>query len=414
MSAYPALAFFLRHNNDIDHMIPVAYALAKQGLYKIHLIITTHPANQMDPRLKLLAPFKTVSTHHVLDFAPITSHQRKQAFTETLINHTPDDVNFPEIWEKWYSTSLFVNLFEQIFGESKRGAVIFDWTTSPFVRLILNLAAKFNIPSVSLPHGVKVFSNMLTTKNHINFETLIKSTREYDIYDHIVLPNRFWYNFFVRYIDDAKLHVLGSPRFCTEWRDILSNLTRPFEKNVGEALRVVFFLRDQGYDIFWEEVIRTYLLILQFPNVHLLVRHHRRSCAQNSLREQYPALFDLKHENLTILTDRTSSSALVDWADIIVDSGTSLNGEAVLKRKPLLSLEYLHPNRTILVDYITSCDMRTRDDLFHQIAAFSKDKTREFYNEDEVQNFCDNVINHFHQDVLECYVNFFDEIVSLK
>jgi hypothetical protein len=249
------------------------------------------------------------------------------------------------------------------------------------------------------------------TKDNLNFDDVTQSTCEFSIFDHVVLPNRYWHDFYAKCEVATNLHILGSPRYCAEWRDILDGLTQPFRKDVGDALRVVFFLRDQGYDIFWEEVARSYRLILQFPNVHLLVRHHRRSCAQASLREAHPALFESSHPNLTILIDHTSSSALIDWADVVVDGGTSVSYEAVLKGKPLLSLEYLHPNRTVLVDYVKSCEMRTRDDFYLQMEAFSRDKQRGFYDSAEVRVFRDNVLDYFEQDVLGRYVAFFDSIL---
>lgn len=407
----PQLAFFLRHNNDIDHMIPVAYALAAAGRHDLHLIVCTHPAYLADARLKLLRPFDHVHYHHIMDFAPISDQERRQAFADKLGEQTPDEVNFAEIWEPWYDTGFFAALFERIFGSQRHGAVVFDWSTAPFTRMVLKLAAGLGIPSISLPHGVKVFSNLLVTKDNLNFNALTRATAAYSIFDHVALPNRFWHAFFVQCMDPAKLHILGSPRFCQQWRDILAGCIKPYDKDVGDALRVVLFLRDQGYDIFWEEVVRTYLLILQFPNVHLLVRHHRRSCAQDALRAAHPALFDLASPDLTILTDRTSSSALIDWAHVVVDGGTSLNCEAVLKGKPLLSLEYVHPNRTLLVDYVKSCELRTRDDLFHHMEAFCRDRNRPFYNLDEVQAFRDNVLDDFEPDVLGRYVDFFDSIL---
>jgi hypothetical protein len=405
------LAFFLRHNNDIDHMIPVAYALAQSGRHELHLVVCTHPAYLDDARLKLLEPFDNVRFHHIMDFAPLPAEERTRIIAETLGQRPADEVNFGEIWRPWCGTQMFASLFGAIFGQDRRGAVVFDWTTEPLAQAIVKLAAGLGIQSVSLPHGVKVFANWLVTKDNLNFAELTQSTCEFSIFDHVVLPNRYWHDFYAKCQVATNLHILGSPRYCEQWRDILARLTKPFPKDVGQALRVVFFLRDQGYDIFWEEVVRSYRLILQFPGVHLLVRHHRRSCAQASLRAEHPALFETSHPNLTILTDNTSSSALIDWADVVVDGGTSMSYEAVLKGKPLLSLEYLHPNRTILVDYLKSCEMRTRDDFYFQMEAFVRDKHKAFYDPDEVRVFRDNVIDYFEPDVLGRYVNFFDSIL---
>lgn len=88
--------------------------------------------------------------------------------------------------------------------------------------------------------------------------------------------------------------------------------------------------------------------------------------------------------------------------------------EAIIQNKPLLSLEYLHPNRTIYAEYIKNCDIQTRDQLYEWIAAFLKDKNCIFYD-DSREKFLSEMIQNNDSDVLNDYVNYLTSIAcSMK
>jgi len=404
--------FFLRNNNDIDHIIPVAWKIA-QSANEVHLIITTHPAYRRVYRLDYLSRNANIYIHHILDFLPIKATMRMQILREVIKNKTPNEINFPDVWNDCcVRFSLYENIIKSLFL-NRNAIACFDWITTPFVCTFLKILKKLSIKCISLPHGITVFTNKLVGKDMINYASIEKKGEKNNLYDYVVVPNNYGKDRLIGTLPQEKIQVLGSARYCREWRHILSSATTLPPVNIANdaKLKVAFFLRDYGYDIFWEEVLRTYQLIIQFPGVHLIVKHHPRSVGQQHLMRLYPALFSLKAPNLTILSDEGSSVPLVEWADLIVDSGTSITIDGALRGKPVLCLEYLHPNRTVMAENIRNCDIQTRDQLYNWIEFFLENKQFEFYGE-ELQNLESLWINNYDVDVLGRYSSFLNNVAA--
>lgn len=406
--------FFVRNNNDIDHIVPVVWKLANEGEL-VHFIITTHPAYRRDPRINHISCYINVQIYHILDLLPISSVQRVQLIREVIKDKRPNEINVPDVWKNIIHNDFFFDLFlDKLNFYSNRGVVCFDRIVTPFVLGFLKKIRKASIPSVSFPHGVNVFTNKLVAKDIINFDVLDEKIKFYNSYDYLIFANKFGESRYSKSLSKNKFAVLGSARYCREWRKILSSTITfpPINIDSNAQLKVAFFLRDYGYDIFWDEVVRTFKLILQFSGVHLIVKHHPRSISQKKLKKSHPELFTMQAPNLTIISDEGSSVPIIEWADLIVDSGTSITIEGALRRKPVLCLEYLHPNRTIMAEYIRNCDIQTRDQLYNWIEFFSaNNKKYSFYNK-ELEELESVWINNYNPNVLDNYYYFLKNIAE--
>lgn len=86
----------------------------------------------------------------------------------------------------------------------------------------------------------------------------------------------------------------------------------------------------------------TVQIIAQFPGVELLLAEHPRS----SLFES-GTFADLS--NVLWLSDEYISESLLKTGGLFLDMGTSISLEAIVRDKPVLSMDYLHANhdRTI-------------------------------------------------------------------
>ena len=132
------------------------------------------------------------------------------------------------------------------------------------------------------------------------------------------------------------------------------------------------FLRNYNYPIFWEEVIRTIKLLQQFPGIYLVVRHHTRSDTVKYLIREYHELCK-NTPSVEFVFDNVHSASLLKWTDVVLDLGTSVVYEAIKQKKPVLSMEYLHAYRSNIAQYMESCDIKCRDDLYNLIQTFLKD-----------------------------------------
>jgi len=59
--------FFLRHNNDIDHIVPVLYKWLSTENIPTDIIITTKKSLLHDPRIEVLKQFDLANIFHIND-----------------------------------------------------------------------------------------------------------------------------------------------------------------------------------------------------------------------------------------------------------------------------------------------------------------------------------------------------------
>ena len=237
---------------------------------------------------------------------------------------------------------------EQKDGKIGLKIVVFDWTSIYFTQKIVEISKSKGFTTISLPHGDRPHYSLLETNEALNYDCL-KSYEPMKIFDYIVLPNELNAKRYERFISPEKLKVLGSPRYCQEWMKILPNFIPEFKDDKGKGkLKIVFFLRNMGYPIFWDEVGRTIKLIMQFENIYLIVKHHPRNRdakgLTNRLLTKYPELKQNLNNNLKFMYENVNSSSLLNWADLILDIGTSVTWDALLQNKPVLMIEYLSAN----------------------------------------------------------------------
>ena len=79
-------------------------------------------------------------------------------------------------------------------------------------------------------------------------------------------------------ITNQKTEILGSPRFCNEWRKELENVYYKeifFKKNSLENI-ITVFLTKKKHNIFQEEVFRTISYLSHLKNTLILIKPHTR------------------------------------------------------------------------------------------------------------------------------------------
>lgn len=367
--------FFLRHNNDIDHIVPVIYKLTKTYNQPVDVIIYSKKTLLDDYRIQYLQNnFKNINIYY-------TGYNFSKKQLNILERHT--------MW-KWVN-QFFEN---KHFG----GILVFNWTITPFVRYICEQANDKNFIIVSLPHGDSPYISKLKTLNDLNFGTM-KSYEQLNIFDYVIVPNQLCYNRYKDIDTNDNVKILGSARYCDEWLQTLRNIPKPvFNPNINKSKKVVMFLRNKGYPIFWDEVNRSIKMINNnIPGVFLVVKHHPRG----------DTIMDVAHNhysNVQHVYNEVDSSSLIQWSDVVIDLGTSVVWDAVKQNKPIVVPEYLFANRSVIAEYMPSCEARCRDDLFYMI------RDGVMYSSLERKQFIDCMIDVPDRFVLEHYKDFFKEI----
>jgi len=392
--------FFLRHNNDIDHITPVLYKWLSKGDINTEVIIDNTEKFLEDHRIKYLRKFKNVKIY------TMSSLLKKSGFFGSFYKKIYEfryKFSSPWILRKFiFEKKILEAIDKDLFNGIDEGLVVFDWTGNRFRLKIVKIANKKGFTTVSLPHGDEPRFNIMFNKNSLRYDFTYPNYKKFAIFDYVVVPNHLMKRRF-DCIDNNKVKILGSPRFCDEWMKILSDIKPSFDFKEGKSkVKVLIFLRGVDLPIFWEEVARTIKFISEFPEIYLIVKYHPRR--KVGLKE----LYDAKNlPNVRYVLHEIPSETLIDWADLIIDVGaTSVTWDPIKKGKPVLMPEYLHANHSTIAHYIKESELRYRDQLYDFLKEFVKNKNMTFYRSGGRERFIKEMIDVPDKNVLDNYYSF--------
>jgi hypothetical protein len=408
--------FFLRHNNDIDHIVPIIYKWLKTTNIPTDIILTGEHKYTQDYRINYLRQFLHVNIYHINDLfnhysLPYLFNQFYYKFDDRIENLTRKY----ESMSKKYLDKIINHISKKIYNNMETGIICFDWYAKYFAEQMTNIAHEHGFTTISLPHGDRPYYSILETNGDLNFDSVLEWFEKYrELYDYVVVPNNLTKIRYDRHLPRNRIKVLGSPRYSDEWIKIISNMLPVYEtnNNPNDKLKVLLFLRNDNYTVCWNNVIRTIRLLLQFKEVYLVLKFHPRQNEKKFSKQLTHKYVDIKQRlngNLEFVFKEVDSNSLIRWADIVIDVGTSATWEAVKMGKPVLMLEYVHANLSTVAHYMPNCEIRCRDELFNLITLFTIDKkgeTLDFYYENERQHFIQEIIDYPDKQVLERYVNF--------
>jgi len=397
------VVFFLRHNNDIDHITPIIYKWITTKNVATDIIITSDSSLLEDYRIKYLQQISKGRTdvhfHHINDFFP-------SVFWSWFNNFYA--ANYSKLDKYEFVRNRINSIVKRIipklfpFKEGDRYLVCFDWNCNYFIKFFTALCHVYNIPVVALPHGDEPYFNQLQKDQDVNYAQSIIPYMKRNIFDYIVVPNQLCAD---HYNTPEKVKVLGSPRYNDEWMSIHDSIkpSVPYVNHPGNKLKVVLFLRNQHWPINWPEMVNIIKLITQFDRTFLIVKNHARGKQTYDLMWHHPSLHQIKN---MYVDNSMSASSLIDWADLVLDVGTSTCWEAIKKDKPILMLDYVCGNFPTISHYMPKTRITCRDDLFDNIRKFIKNPKRKLISDYQKQKFIKEIIGT--ENTLENYCNFLE------
>lgn len=404
--------FFLRHNNDIDHIVPVLYKWLSTQNIQTDVIITTKKEFLKDDRIVFLKQFENARIFHINDLVKKYSLSyflniyysrygssnpffKKKAFLQIIADIADRNIE---------------KIADELFSNVENGIVVFDWTATYFTQEVIKNAKKKGFTTISLPHGDEPYFNIIQTNNYLDYSALEPYKTE-AVFDYVVVPNSLCLRRYTKHMQKSRIKVLGSPRYSNEWMKILSEFIPIYHlKESKNKLKIVFFLRNAGWPIFWDEVSRTVKLIMQFDGVYLIVKHHPRNKNARNLTKQlinkYPEIKKHLDSDLKFIYEGVNSGSLLKWADIVLDVGTSVTWDAIKQKKIVLMMEYLHVNISTVAHYIPETEMKCRDDLYDTIKSLTKSKKDYQISKKNREKFLNEIIDTPDEKVLERYCIF--------
>jgi hypothetical protein len=272
------------------------------------------------------------------------------------------------------------------------------------VNSFLKAAREMSIPTLSLPHGVLLYTNENTKPKSTNRRRRLKFRR----FDYILVPNQLRKDLLVQTgIPGDKIFVLGSARYCQEWLEQNKKiLPRSIgtDQNIPGKLKVVFMQSKPQCRVDLERMSTTFEVLADLPEIQAMIKPHTRSAGDRKAFEKNH-LKDASH----ILT-----AELCEWADVLLVVGSSVITEALMQGKPALYLKYLHANTTLFEDLEACWVISDEQELRRALSALQKNRQDIPYYEENVAKYLMKVVNgeDSNRDVLGTYQQFIVDCAS--
>lgn len=273
------------------------------------------------------------------------------------------------------------------------------------VHSFLKASRQMSIPTLSLPHGVLLYTNENTKPKSTDKRRL----KKFSHFDYIMVPNQLRKDLLVHTgVAGEKISVLGSARYCKEW---LEQNKRILPRSIGAnqsisgKLKVVFMQSKPQCRIDVQRMSATFDILADLPDIQAMIKPHTRSAISNTPAFDPVHLVDASH----ILT-----AELCEWADVLLVVGSSVITEALMKGKPALYLKYLHKNTTLFEDLGACWVISDEPELKRALAALQKNRRDIPYKKENVAEYLRNVVygGDSNRDVLGAYQQFIVDCAS--
>jgi hypothetical protein len=399
--------FLVRHFNDIDHIAPVVWKMKKDKYPVAVYCINPRYDIHNDYRLQFLKS-QGVTVEYLHDafdrprgplgkfvHALMKKGYAVQKPHEFEIEEPPGTLYRLYRQVSWRLRSKFNVILHKIYyGRGwersilvRTGAqvICFDHIRSKhyIVDAFLKASRALSIPSLALPHGVYLYTNQTTKPKATDSRRLAKFRR----YDYIIATNELRKQLLVNSgIAEEKISVLGCARYCAEWLDQNQKIlpgANNFKPQNSAKLKVVLMPSKPQCRVDVDRLLNTCALLADLDGVEAMVKPHTRTPGAKNLFHGVP-LPDVSH----VLT-----AELCEWADVLLNVGSSVITEALMKGKPALYLKYLHENTTLFEELGSCWTINDENELKNALLSLQADKKDIPYSEESVAAFLSDIVN---------------------
>ena len=355
------IVFFVRKINDIDHMTPVIHRAARESPV---LVLCLNPRLDLrgDYRLRFLAATPGVTVDYQFTrHAPTLMHR---LLAWALCSPGTFRTNERRNLNQWLARMAYLAFMapgfertyrlllryvfhdrwaEALLRRADANLLVFDWA-KPYqhnVGAFQAAARRLGLKTLALPHGVVVYTGELRSAR------ARRTGRPPDLgeqlqFDAIVVPHQNQADYFERcHVPRAKLRVLGSARFCAEWvrrnLEISPALSFPSAARRAGSLRIV--MMDKPTANLSGAVGEAIEAIAAHPDFELVVRPATRN--ESTTLAEFPR---------NVRVSRDSSAKLVEWADVVIGTTSSILFEPLIQGKPLICPLHFTGLATVFTD----------------------------------------------------------------
>ena len=330
------ILFLFRTYNDIDHIAPVIWKVAKSGHKPFFAFVDKNYSE--DYRIKV-----AIEAGAVLIRCAVIElyHQRIRRWLGPR-------------WIRRVVDRLIAHSYGYKFlVRHKIAVLVSEWSGAlgrEMAEYYLRPASAMGLSCISLPHGYYIWTNDIINAHEITLWEKSRTRPDFtdrNSFSTYVVQNSEAKQFKIkRGMSVEKVRVLGSARFCQEWFDVNCGLTidHSVELTKDEVLRVLFFVPDWNYNIDRQACVRLLECLASLDNILLTIKANTRGTGSLTQLEQHH--LNLR-SNVKLADIRKHSPYLIRESDVVINFASSIGLEALLHNKPVCNPTYLNGNNTI-------------------------------------------------------------------
>lgn len=405
------MSIFVREYNDVDHIVPLAYALGRN-----HAVVNLCSINPLiniatDIRFKILSNQPTVHVSDALYFNPQTiggwiisrgisllrNHNLLQTNGKGILSRIGRRII--QTHNNLYSSKWADTLIQKLSPE----IIILEWGNYEKSKLgeLVMAAHRLGVATIAVPHGLNVMSNKYQSWKAAENKTVLQYGYQLRHIDWVVCQHRTWAEYLrIGGVDSKKILVMGSARFCPEWHQILRKAYQkhPFYLNLAShtKLKIVYMDHSRFWRVKGDVVEKSLKKISELNFVDLVIKPTTRNNVFSN-----PTISQLS-ENVSDVP----SPVLVEWADVVICAASSILVEALLQKKPLIYPKHHHENTGIIEKYSACWQVSDDDALVNALKNLSSNASELPYDEDTVEMFLNHLIcgDQSNRDILKDHV----------
>jgi hypothetical protein len=413
--------FLVRHFNDIDHITPIVWKMKTDGYpvavycmnprydiandYRLAFMKSKgvvvdyiHTAYRRgDPLYKLLQRLMNKSFGSE---ASVRTHNCRLANISSKVFEQLDRIAgklaYKLMRKMYYHTRWARSILEQTAAR----VVCFDYVMPRLyvVDAFLKAAKEMSVPTLSLPHGIQLYTNEVTKPKSTDTRRFTKFNR----FDYIIASNQLRKEILIKSgVPGDKITVLGSARYCSEWLEQNQKIVPKVMDNNGSSsgkLKVVLMSSKPQCSMDVVRMINTFGILADLEEIEACIKPHTRAGGNKDIFD------DIQLPNVShVLT-----AELCEWADVMLVVGSSVITEALMRGKPALYLKYLHANTTLSEEMGACWTIHSETELKDALLSLHADKTQVPYEERNIAKFISEIVHGgaTNSDVLADYEKF--------
>jgi hypothetical protein len=350
--------FILNNFNDVDQTMPLLVRLLDHGDHIMVLCLSDYELSD-DERINYL---KRYSEFRILEVVVLKYFRYRSSVLARIAKRL-----------------IFNHVVAlAILRKNRIGACIYGWCDpryKGFQTRIFASARILGIPNLCIPHGQNIFLNWDVNTHLVAYHAKtgcwpdFSPRNKYDSY--IVQSEHHREQKIAWGMEPNKVFTLGSMRFSPAWIQRHVEICSPYDgfpNKVLAAIRIVFFVPHWHYNVDIKSTVDLIEQIGKEEETLLAVKAHTRGDGLS------PEVVDgLRSNNNIDLDAKAPSSSLIEWSDIVINFGSSIGLEAIVKGKVVINPVFLHRNKTVFDQSGVVYDAYTPDNVISIIKNAKKD-----------------------------------------